>query len=54
MVFHQYLWINVFVWALVFCGIIYYQYASMDSSGVIQEIHTKDLVQTRSRAYDGF
>ena len=35
MVIWWYLWINVFVWALVFCGPRYGQSASMDCSGVI-------------------
>ena len=43
MVFHQYLWINVFVWALVLCGIRYYQSASWDCSGVIQKIHMRKI-----------
>ena len=32
MVYHQYLWINVFVWPLVFCEPRYGQSASMDCS----------------------
>ena len=43
MVFHQYLWIDQFVWALVFCGIRYYQFASMDCSGDIQKIHMRKI-----------
>ena len=35
MVFHQYLRIGQFVWALVWCGTRYYQSASVDCSGVI-------------------
>ena len=43
MVIHQYLWIDQFVWDLVFCGIRYYQSASMDYSGVIQKIHMRKV-----------
>ena len=45
MIIHQYLWIDQFVWALVFCGIRYYQSASMDCSGVIQKIHMRKIRQ---------
>ena len=38
MVVRPYLWINVFVWADFFCGIRYYQFASLDCSGAIQKI----------------
>ena len=43
MVFHQYLRIGQLVWALVLCGIRYYQSASVDCSGVIQKIHVSEL-----------
>ena len=43
MVIHEYLRIDVFVWALVVCGIIYYQSASMDCSGAIQKIHMRKI-----------
>ena len=43
MVIHEYLRIDVFVLALVFCGIRYYQSASMDCSGVIQKIHMRKI-----------
>ena len=43
MVICSYLWINVFVWALVFCGIRYYQFASWDCSGVIRRIHMRKI-----------
>ena len=43
MVICPYLWINVFVWALVLCGIRYYQFASLDCSGVIQKIHMRKI-----------
>ena len=43
MVIHQYLWIDQFVWALVFCGIGYSQSVSMDCSGVIQNIHMRKI-----------
>ena len=39
MVICKYLWIRVFVWALVFSGLRYYQSASIDCRGVIQKIH---------------
>ena len=37
-VYHQYLWIDKFVWARVLCGTRYYQYASLDCSEIIQQI----------------
>ena len=43
MVIWSYLWIDQFVWALVFCGIRYYQSASMDCSGAIQKIHMRKI-----------
>ena len=43
MVIHEYLKIDVFVWALVFCGIRYYQSASMDCSGDIQKINMRKI-----------
>ena len=43
MVFHQYLRIGQFVWALVLCGTRYYQSASVDCSGIIQKIHMREL-----------
>ena len=43
MVIHQYLWMHVFVWARVLCGIRYYQSAPMDCSGVIQKIHMRKI-----------
>ena len=43
MVIHEYLWIDQFVWALVLCGIRYYQSASMDCSGAIQKIHMRKI-----------
>ena len=43
MVFHQYLRIDQFVWALIFCGIRYYQFASWDCSGVIKKIHMRKI-----------
>ena len=42
-VFHQYLGIDQFVWARVLCGTRYYQSASLDCSGVIQEIHMRKI-----------
>ena len=43
MVIPKYLWIDQFVWVIVFCGIRYYQSASMDCSGVIQKIHMRKI-----------
>ena len=43
MVFHQYLRIGEFVWDLVLLGTRNYQSASVDCSGVIQEIHMREL-----------
>ena len=43
MVICSYLWINVFVWALVFCGIRYYQFASQDCSWFIRKIHMRKI-----------
>ena len=43
MVVCSYLWINVFVWADFFCGIRYYQFASLDCSGVIRIIHMRKI-----------
>ena len=42
-VFHQYLWINVFVWARVLCGTRKYESASVDCSGVIQKINMRQI-----------
>ena len=42
MVYHQYLRIPQFVWALVWCGTRYYQFASLDCSGAIQKIHMRE------------
>ena len=42
-VIHQYLWIDQFVWALVVCGIRYYQSASMDCSGDVKKIHMRKI-----------
>ena len=41
-VYHQYLMIPQFVWALVWCGTRYYQSASLDCSGVIQKIYMSE------------
>ena len=41
MVICRYLWILVFVWALVFSGLIYYQSSSLDCSGLTQKIHMR-------------
>ena len=43
MVFHQYLRIGQFVWALVLCGTRYYQSASVDCGGVILRIHMMEI-----------
>ena len=43
MVICKYLWILVFVWALVFSAFRYYQFASLDCSGVTQKIHMRKI-----------
>ena len=53
MVIHQYLRIDVFVWALVVCGIRYYQSASMDCSGAIQKIHMRKIRLGQGLVHDG-
>ena len=52
MVFHQYLWIFVFVWGRAFCGTRKYQSASMDCSGVIQKIHTRKIRRDQGLVHD--
>ena len=52
MVIHQYLWIDQFVWALVLCGIRYYQFATMDCSGAIQKIHMRKIRVGQGRVHD--
>ena len=49
-VFHQFLRIDQFVWALVLCGIRYYQNASWDSSwvGDQENPYEKDWATSRS------
>ena len=53
MVFHEYLRIGQFFWALVLCGTRYYQSASVDCSGTIQKIHVSKIQwhQGAARAY---
>ena len=43
MVICKYLWILVFVWALVFCEPRYDQSASIEYNGVTQKIHTRKI-----------
>ena len=43
MVICKYLWILVFVWALVFCGPRYDQSASIECNGVTQKIHMRKI-----------
>ena len=43
MVICRYLWILVFVWALVFSGLRYYQSASIECNGVTQKIHMRKI-----------
>ena len=50
MVFHQFLRIDQFVWALVLCGIRYYQFASWESSGVIRKIHMRKIGRRQGRS----
>ena len=42
-VYQPYLWIDQFVWALVFCGTRYYQSAWLEYSGTIQKIHMRKI-----------
>ena len=42
-VIYRYLWILVFVWALVFSGLRYYQSASIECNGVTQKIHMRKI-----------
>ena len=50
MAIHEYLRIDVFVWALVVYGIRYYQSASMDCSGDIQKIHMRKIRQGQGQS----
>ena len=43
MVFHQYIWMLVFVWARVWSDTRYYQSAPLDCSGTIQKIHMRKI-----------
>ena len=43
MVIGTYLWILVFVWALVFCEPRYDQSASIECNGVTQRIHMREI-----------
>ena len=43
MVICRYLWILVFVWALVSSGLRYYQSASIECNGVTQKIHLREI-----------
>ena len=43
MVIGTYLWILVFVWALVFCELRYDQSASIECNGVTQKIHMREI-----------
>ena len=47
MVFHQYFWIYVFVWARVFCGTRKHQYASVDCSGGIHNIYLWESIEVK-------
>ena len=53
MVFLEYLWMHVFVWARVFCGTRYYQSASVDCSGTIQKIHIRKIRRGQGIVHDG-
>ena len=53
MVFHEYLWIDQFVWARVFCGTRYYQSASVGCSGTIQKIHMRKIRRDQGFVHDG-
>ena len=52
MVFHQYLWIFVFVWARVLCGTRKHQSASVDCSGVIQKINARKIRRDLDLVHD--
>ena len=52
-VFHQYLWIDQFVWARVVCGPRKHQSASVDCSGVIQKIHMRKIDLDQGLVHDG-
>ena len=43
MVICRYLWILVFVWALVSSGLRYYQSASIECNGATQKIHMREI-----------
>ena len=51
MVIRPYLWINVFVWALVLCGPRKHHSASVDYSGVIQKIHRRKIRRDQGVAH---
>ena len=42
-VYVEYVRIHQFVWARVLCGTRYYQSASLDCSGTIQNIHMREI-----------
>ena len=51
-VFHQYLWIYVFVWALAFCGLRIRHCASVDCSGTTGKIHMREIEVGQGLATD--
>ena len=53
MVFLEYLWMHVFVWARVVCGTRYYQSASVGCSGTIEEIHMREIRRGQGIVHDG-
>ena len=52
MVFHQFLWIDQFVWALVLCGLRIRHCASVDRSGTIGKIHMREIEVDQGLATD--
>ena len=50
--FHQYFWIDQFVWACVVYGPRKHQSASVDCSGVIQKIHMRKIDVDQGLVHD--
>ena len=51
-VFHEYLWIDQFVWALAVYGLRMGYCASFDCSGVSQKIHLRKIDVGQGLAHD--
>ena len=52
MVFHQFLWIDQFVWALALCGLRIRHCASVDCSGTTGKIHMREIEVGQGLATD--